>query len=70
MSTGREGGKGQWRCVRCAYRTGVNAQHMANTLWTYATMGRAPGAALMRELEGRAEAVAGTFYAHGVANTL
>ena len=38
-----------------------NAQDMANTLWAYATMGRKPGAGLMRELEGRAEALAGTF---------
>jgi hypothetical protein len=89
-----------------------NAQDVANTLWAYATMGRAPRAGLMRELEGgrrwwrarsrhkkwqtrcgrmrrwggrprtregrglmrelerRAEAVAGTFNAQGVANTL
>jgi hypothetical protein len=48
----------------------LDAQHVANTLWAYATMGQAPGAGLMRELEGRAEAVAGTFNAQGVANTL
>ena len=41
-----------------------------NTLWAYATMGRAPGAGLMRALEGRAEAVAGTFKEQEVANTL
>jgi hypothetical protein len=29
------------------------AQNVANTLWAYATMGREPGAAVMRELEGR-----------------
>ena len=46
------------------------AQEVANTLWAYATMGRAPGAGMMRELEGRAEALAGTFNAQGVANTL
>ncbi len=43
-----------------------DAQHMVNTLWAYATMGREPGARLMMELEGRA----GTFNAQGVANTL
>jgi len=47
-----------------------NAQGVANTLWAYATMGRAPGAGVMRALEGRAEAVAGTFNALEVANTL
>ena len=30
------------------------AQEVANTLWSYATMGLEPGAGLMRELEGRA----------------
>jgi hypothetical protein len=43
---------------------------VANTLWAYATMGREPGAGVMRVLEGRAEAVAGTFNAQEVANTL
>jgi hypothetical protein len=47
-----------------------NAQDVANTLWAYATMGRAPGAGLMRVLEGRAEAWAGLFNAQDVANTL
>jgi hypothetical protein len=47
-----------------------NAQGVANTLWAYATMGREPGAGLMRELEGRAEALADTFNEQGVANTL
>jgi hypothetical protein len=47
-----------------------NAQGVANTLWAYATMGRAPGAGLMRELEGRAEALADTFTAQAVVNTL
>ena len=32
-------------------------------------MGREPRAGLMRELEGRAEALAGTFNAQNVANT-
>ena len=48
----------------------MNAQDVANTLWAYATMGREPGAGVMRGLEGRAEAVAGTFNAQDVANTL
>ena len=47
-----------------------NTQDVANTIWAYATMGRGPGAGLMRVLEGRAEALAGTFKAQGVANTL
>ena len=46
------------------------AQEVTNTLWAYATIGREPGAAVMKELEGRAEAVAGTFNAQNVANTL
>ena len=46
------------------------AQEVANTLWAYATMGREPGAGVMRGLEGRAEALAGTFNAQDVANTL
>ena len=32
----------------------LNAQGVANTLWAYAPMGRAPGAGMMRGLEGRA----------------
>jgi hypothetical protein len=47
-----------------------NAQNVANTLWAYATMGREPGAGVMRGLEGRAEALADTFKAQDVANTL
>jgi hypothetical protein len=43
---------------------------VANTLWAYATMGREPGAGVMRVLEGRAEALADTFNARNVANTL
>ncbi len=43
---------------------------MANTLWAYTMMVREPGTGLIRELEGRAEAVAGTFKAQEVANTL
>ena len=44
-----------------------SAQRVANTLWAYATMGREPGAGVMRGLEGRTEALAGTFNAQGVA---
>ena len=53
-----------------ATATAFNAQAVANTLWAYATMGREPGAGVMRGLEGRAEALAGTFKAQEVANTL
>ena len=52
------------------FRSTLCAQGVTNTLWAYAKMGRAPGSGLMRELEGRAEAVAGTFNAQEVANTL
>jgi hypothetical protein len=47
-----------------------NAQEVANTLWAFATMERASGAAVMRMLEERAEALADTFNAQEVANTL
>jgi hypothetical protein len=30
-----------------------NTQEAANTLWTFATMGREPGAGMMRELQQR-----------------
>jgi hypothetical protein len=45
---------------------------VANTLWAYATMGREPepGSGLLRELEGRAEVLAGKFNTQNVANTL
>jgi len=46
-----------------------NAQGVANTLWAYATMGREPGSGMMRALEGRAEAVAGTFNTQVVVNS-
>jgi hypothetical protein len=46
------------------------AQEVATTLWAYATMGREPGAGVMRVLEGRADALANTFNAQNVANTL
>ena len=47
-----------------------NPQAVANTRWAYATMGREPGAGLLRVLEGRAEALADTFNTQEVANTL
>ena len=45
-------------------------QDGANTLWAYAKVEREPGARLVRVLEGRAEALADTFNAQEVANTL
>jgi len=45
-------------------------QDVTNTLWAYATMRREPPSGLMMKLEGRAEALAGTFIAQDVANTL
>jgi hypothetical protein len=36
---------------------------VSNVLWAFATMRREPGEGLMRVLEGRAEALAGTFNA-------
>jgi hypothetical protein len=47
-----------------------NAQDVGSTLWAYATMGREPGAAVMRELEGRTGALAGALNARQVTNTL
>ena len=47
-----------------------NTQGMANTLWSYATMGQSPGAGVMLVLEGLPEAMAGTFNTQGVAKTL
>ena len=43
---------------------------MSNTLWAYATLGRAPGEELLRRLEARAAAVAESFNAQDVSNTL
>ena len=37
-------------------------------MWAYATIGREPGAGLMGVLEGRAEALVGSFDAQAVAN--
>jgi hypothetical protein len=34
-----------------------NSQHLANTLWAFATMGTKPGQRLMGQLEGRAKAI-------------
>jgi hypothetical protein len=47
-----------------------NSQHIANTLWAYATMGVKPGEWMMGELERRAEAISGEFNSQEVANTL
>ena len=47
-----------------------NAQELANTMWASATMGRAPGAGVVRGLEVRAQAAAPTMKAQNVANTL
>jgi hypothetical protein len=47
-----------------------NSQHVANTLWAYATMGRKPGEGMMGQLERRAEAISGEFNSQEVANTL
>ena len=46
------------------------AQNLSCTLWAYAMMRREPGTGLMRELEGRAEALADTFIAQDVSKTL
>ena len=56
----------QYRCRKMRYMILVLSR---NTLWAYPTLGREPGAGLMRALEGRAEALAGTFIAQEVANT-
>jgi hypothetical protein len=48
----------------------IIAQSVAKTLWAYGTMRRATGSGLMRELPGLSEALAGTFTAQEVANTL
>jgi hypothetical protein len=47
-----------------------NSQNVANTLWSFATMGWKPGERVMGILEGRVEEMAGTFKSQGVANTL
>jgi hypothetical protein len=47
-----------------------NSQNVANTLWTYATMGRKPGERLMGLLERWAEVTAGEFQVAGVAQML
>ncbi len=47
-----------------------NVQNVANTLWAYTTMGRETGVGLMRELEGRTEALAAMFNSQSMANTL
>jgi len=47
-----------------------NSQNVTNMLWAHATMGREPGARLMRELEGRVEALCGRGEAAGRGGTL
>jgi hypothetical protein len=49
---------------------GFNSKAIANTLWTYSTMGRKPGELLMGLLERRAEAIAGVFQVAGVTQML
>ena len=39
----------------------LNSQEVANTLWSYAKMGRKPGERLMGLFEGRAEVTSGEF---------
>ena len=34
-----------------------NSQHIANTLWAFATLGRKPGERMIGQMEGRAEAI-------------
>jgi hypothetical protein len=53
-------------CMRCST---FKAQNVANTLWAYAIFVCEPGAGLMRELDGRAEALADTFNAQDVSQT-
>ena len=45
-------------------------QDISNTLWAYATLGRAPLEDVLRGLEGRAVAVAGSFIPQEISNTL
>ena len=55
----------------CQNQLSLYHMHLANTMWAYVTMEREPGAGmLMRELEGRTEAFAGTFKTQEVANTM
>ena len=58
----------------CSYRNKAQAQSKEGTFSAVlqvhsCRMGREPGAGMMRVLEGRAEAVAGTMNAQAVANT-
>ena len=46
---------------RIAISGEFNSQHVANTLWSFATMGRKPGERMMGLLERRAEAISGEF---------
>jgi len=59
----------------CSYRNKAQAQSKEGTFSAVlqvhsCRMGREPGAGMMRVLEGRVEAVAGTMNAQNVANTL
>jgi hypothetical protein len=47
-----------------------DSQHIANTLWPFATMGRKLGEQMMGQLEGRAEAISGEFNLQAVARRL
>ncbi len=47
-----------------------NSQHVANTLWMFATMGRKTGGQVMELLDRRAEVIVGEFKSQEVANTL
>ena len=73
--------KARYRPTRAAllYELGVRLrevardcepQHIANTLWAYATMGERPGAGVVGALEGRLRAVAGECKPQHIANTL
>ena len=44
-----------------------NSQHVANTLWAYATMGKKPGERVLGQLEGRAEATSGELNSQAIA---
>ena len=59
------GGAGRGDGGHDSHNVTFAAQNVANMLWAYATMARAPGAGRMQGLEGRAEAVAGTFAGGG-----
>ena len=43
-----------------------NSQHIANTLWAYATLGTRSGEGMMGQLEERTEAISGEFKAQEI----